>query len=169
MTTPERISLASAIIAAVSLTVNVLQATIIYRLNRRNVARDDLIESLRLLMEKLEYSRVFAVDPNNEIWKYGFESLREFAAICSSAHVAVQHTKFVNAPLRDAVSELHDHVKALRSLHDSYSTFAHNKRGAPANIQKDWRDWERAKACLQAARPIALKCQRSISEFLKTE
>jgi hypothetical protein len=79
----------------------------------------------------------------------------------------VQHSKHIDGRLRDAISELHDNVKGLRSLRDSYATFAHGKKEVPFQIQQQWPQWGHAKASLQAARPSAEKCKRLISEYLR--
>lgn len=166
MTTQEAISVASAVVAAVSVTANVVMGITIYRLNRRNIARDDVVSVLRLLLQRLEHTRLFEVDPNSEIWEFGFETLRELAAECAPAHVAVQHTRSADQALRAAVSGMHDHVKGLRALQDSWRTFRHGKEGSWADIQRSWPDVERAKAALDAARPVAQQCKRALSKFL---
>ena len=166
MTTQEAISVAGAVAAAVSVTANVVMAITIYRLNRRNVARDEVVSVLRLLLQRLELTRLFEVDPNSEIWEFGFETLRELAGECAAAHVAVQYTRSASQPLCAAVSVLHDHVKGLRAFQDSWRTFRHGKEGSWADIQRDWPDIERAKAALDAARPVAQQCKRIVSEFI---
>lgn len=166
MTNQEAISLASVIVATISVSANIVMGITIYRRNRRNIARDDLVSVLRLLLQKLEHTRLFEVDPNYEIWEYGFVTLSELAAECASAHVAVQHARSADDALREAVSGLHDHVKSLRALQDSWQTFRHGKEGSWVDIQRSWPDIERAKAGLDAARPMAQQCKRAVSKFL---
>jgi len=107
------------------------------------------------------------MDPNQEIWEFGFDTLKVLAGLCASAHVAVQHFHFKDGTLRTAVSGLHDHVKRMRALQDSWRDYRHGKEGAPTELQKTWPDFDRAKAALQVAGPAAQQCKRLLSDFLK--
>jgi hypothetical protein len=166
MTTEEQIALASAGIAALSLLFNVGQAVVIHRLKRRNLKRDAVVDVLRSLLQKLEYTRLFDVDVNQEIWEFGFVTLRDLAAFCAAAHVTVQHSRFAEQDLRAVVSQLHVHVKSLRAFQDSWETFRHGKDGPVNEIQLNWPEIEQAKAALQAAQPIAQNCRRTLQRFL---
>ena len=187
MDTKEIIATVSSSIAALSLIANVLlaiaknkadaaarkaqaeAADALRKTQKAEATRDEVVESLRLVLQHLERSRFFDVDPDKEIWDYGFRSLEVLADLCSTAHVLVQHSTVVERDLRETISELHDRVKALRSLRDSYSTHAHSKTDAPAHIQTSWEDWERAKRGLENAHPTVQKCKRLISEFLRNQ
>jgi hypothetical protein len=177
MTTAEVISIVSSTVAGLSLVFNVVQAVVNYKLNRRNVekdmllaqaniAKDALKDTLKKLLARLEYTQVFTVPYDDEIWESGFASLQELAGLCAAAHVASQYSPYCEASLRDAVSELHDHVKGLRSLRDSYFTFVHGKKGPPADLQKAWPQLTQAEAARKAAGPSAEKCKRIIGRFL---
>ena len=166
MTTQEEISLVSAAIAATSLTANVLMGITINRLNRRNLKRDEILAVLRSLLQRLEYTRLFEVDPEQEIWEFGFESIRELALQIAPAIVAVKSSKFTDLEVRTSVSQLGDHVKALRAFHDSWRLFRHGKPEDWRSIQRDWPDIERARVALEAAKPVAVQCRDTVSSFL---
>jgi hypothetical protein len=61
MTTADKIALASAIVAALSIVINIIQAVAIQKLNRKDVAKRDVVEALRNLQQRLEYSQFFNV------------------------------------------------------------------------------------------------------------
>jgi hypothetical protein len=166
MTRQEEISLVSAVIAATSLTANLVMGIIIYRLNRSNLKRDDVLAVFRSLLHRLEVTRLFEVDPEQELWEFGFESLGELASQCAPATLAAQSRKLVPPEVRTSVSKLSEHVKSLRALQDSWRLFRNKKEGDWRSIQRSWPDIERATAALKAAQPVAAHCKRTLSSFL---
>ena len=165
MTTQEQIALVSAAIAATSLTANLIMGFMIYRLNRRNLNRDQVLDVLRLLLLRLESTRLFEVDPEQEIWEFGFETLKELALQCAPAIFAV-NSRFVTSDVRASVSQMDDHVKALRALQDSWRLFREGKSGDWRSIQRNWPNIQRATVALQAAKPVAAECKRTLASFL---
>jgi hypothetical protein len=181
MTTQETLALVSTLIAAISVSANVILSIILYRRKKRDdaeaerrkqreVARADLVAALRPLLSELERTTLFEVRPEDELWEFGFRTLSQLAGLCASAHVATQLSMFADQNLRAAVSGLHDHVKGLREFQDSWrifsQPFSQPKRGNWRALQPEWPDFPAATAALRAARPAMQQCKRSLSQFL---
>jgi hypothetical protein len=133
---------------------------------RGNPRQDEVLAVLRSLLEKLEYTRLFEIDPDQEIWEFGFETLGALALLCASAIVAVRGSSFVTSEVRTSVSQLSDHVKRLRAFQDNWRLFRNDKGGDWLSIQRNWPDITRATKALQAAQPIAAHCKSTLSSFL---
>ena len=161
MTTQDKIAIVSALIAAAGILVTIL----IYRLKRKHLKRDQVIVAFRSLLQKLEHTHFFDVDPEQEIWEFGFDSIKELASLCAPAAVAA-NSNFVPKNVRASVLQLNAQVKGIRALHDSWRLFRNGKGDDWRSIQRTWPDIERAKAVLQVAQPVAAQCKRELSSFL---
>ncbi|KWK06111.1 hypothetical protein WM11_12040 [Burkholderia ubonensis] len=159
---------ASVVIAATSLAFNVIQAIIIYRLGRVNLTRDQAIAVARSLLQELERTQLFTIDAHQEIWEFGFETVRNLASHNAVFQVTVMRSKFVSDDTRRAVTQLQEHVQRIRALHDSWRAFRDGKGGNWLEIQRTWPDIERAEALLKATQPVAEHCKRSLTNFLSS-
>jgi hypothetical protein len=178
MTTQEKIALVSALIAAISVSANVILGIILYRHKKRDDAEAErrkqgeatlanLVAALRPLLSELERTTLFEVRPEDEIWEFGFRTLNQLASLCASAYVAAQLSMFADQNLRAAVSGLHDHVKGLREFQDSWRVFSQPRKGENWRaLQREWSDFPAATAALRAARPAMQQCKRALSQFL---
>jgi len=166
MTTKEILEITSASIAVISICVNVVMGITIYRLNRGNLKRDEILAVLRSLLERLEYTRLFEIDPEQEIWEFGFDSLKELNLVCAPAIVASRSSRYVSSDVLSAVEQLSRHVKDLRALQDSWRVFRRDKEGDWRSIQETWPELQRATSALQNAQPVAAQCKTTLSSFL---
>ena len=166
MTTQEILAITSASIAVISICVNVLMGIIIYRLNRGNLKKDEIFDVLRSLLNRLEYTRLFEIDPEQEIWEFGFDSLKELNLVCAPAVVAAQSSRFVSPDVLSVVKNLSRHVKDLRAFQDSWRVFRKDQVGDWRSIQQTWPELQRATSALHKAQPVAAKCKATLSSFL---
>jgi hypothetical protein len=162
MSTQEQIALISAVIAATSVTANLLMGILLYKLNRRNLKRDEVLAVMKSLLHRLDATRLFEMDPEQEIWEFGFETLRELAVLCAPANVVTQTSRFVPSEVRKVVPQLSNHVKGLRAFQDSWKVFRSDKAGDWRSIQQEWPEIKEATAALQTAQPVAAECKRAL-------
>jgi hypothetical protein len=181
MTTQETIALVSALIAAISVSANIILSVFLYRHKKRDDEEADrrkqreaalatLVVYLRPLLSELERTNLFNLSPEDEIWEFGFVTLSKLAELCASAHIAGDTSSFVDQNLRTAISGLHHHVKVLRGFQDSWRDFSQARKGeAWRALQQEWPDLQAATAALQAARPVAERCKLALSHFLRKQ
>lgn len=166
MTNQEAIALASASIAAISLCANVVMGVVLYRQNRRNVSKDRVIGTLRSLLQQLEETRFFTVDPEQELWEFGFERLTEVNKACAQAVVALKGSRHVPQAVKSSVAKMAAQVKELRAFQDSWRVFRVNRVEDWRTDQAKWNDIKPAGALLKEAQDTAANCKATLSSYL---
>jgi len=166
MTNQEALTLVGASIAFASLCANVAMGISLYRLSRRNIKHDKDLDTLRDLFQRLEATHLFTMDPEQEIWEFGFETLKEINSSCSTALVAVQTSRMVPAEVKSAVESMAIEVRSLREYQDSWRTFRTEKSGAWRDVQQRWPDLGSATSTLANAKGVAAECKRKLLNYL---
>jgi len=161
MTTPDKIALASAVLVGVGILVTILM----YTLQRRHAQLDQAKIALRALLQKLKETHFFGIDPEQEIWEFGFDSIKGLASLTAAADVAA-NSRLVPKSVRASVSELHAQVNGIRALHDSWRLVREGKKGDWRSVQKNWLDIQRATSALEVAKPVAARCKQELESFL---
>jgi hypothetical protein len=169
MTTQETISLVSASIAFLSLCANAVMAIALYKLNRRNLTHDDVLDALRALRQSLEATHYFDIDPEQEIWEFGFESLKNVNTASMSALIAVQSSRRVPVDVRAAVESMAAEVKRLRGYQDGWRSFRVNKTGDWREIQQYWPQLPTATKDLRRAQLVAADRKKHVSAYLANQ
>jgi len=167
MNTDQIIALISSIAAVASIGVSIFLAQRLRKLEKSDLAKKEIVDALRELQKRFKYTMFFTTDIEKEIWKHGFESLEITAPICAAAHILTEYSMGVDEALRVSISEVHEHIKVLRSLRDSYSTFSHGKDEPHFDLQKKWPDWDKAKSELKKAKVSVGVAKDEIAKFLK--
>jgi hypothetical protein len=170
MMTQEKISLASAAVAAASLLANVVLASLLYRFNRGNATLDLSLTGLKDMLHQLESTRLFEVDPEQEIWEFGFSTLKELANACPTATTAARHKRVPHrVQLQSDISDLCSHVKTLRSFQDSWRQYRSERETVDwRTLQEGWPDLVAATKALREAQPVAERCRRTLSGIARS-
>jgi hypothetical protein len=166
MTNQEALTLVGVSIAFASFCANVVMGISLYRLSRRNVKHDKDLDTLRELFQRLEATHLFTMDPEQEIWEFGFEILKEINTACSTAVVAVQTSRVVPAEVKSAVEGMAIEVRKLREYQDSWRTFRTDKSGDWRDVQQHWPDLGFATSTLTNAKGVAAECKRKLLNYL---
>lgn len=169
MTTQETISLVSASIAFLSLCANAIMAIALNKLTRRNLKHDDVLEALRALRQSLEATHYFEIDPDREIWKFGFESLKIVNTVATGALIAVQSSRRVPDKVRASVEKMAAEIKRLRKYQDDWRSFEVNKTGDWREIQRQWPQLPAANKDLESAQLVAAECKKQLSAYLANQ
>jgi hypothetical protein len=167
VTTQEKIALTSTVVAAISLLANVVMASVLYRLNRGNATHDVALTVLKDLLHRLESTRLFDIDPEQEIWEFGFDTLKELANLCPTATTAAGH-KRIPRRVQAEISDLCAHVKRLRSFQDSWRQYRSEQKETDwRTLQRGWPDFGAATAALREAQPVAETCRKTLSDAVR--
>jgi len=167
MTTPDKIALASALVAALSMIANVAQAFWIHRLAARGAVREKLEDVLAALQSELHRSHLFDMSPHMEIWEFGFETLQSVSVLLSTAQVALERQADVPRSLYSAINDVAGRVKKLRAFRDSYTMFRHGNNESPVEVQKKWPDWNNSIRLLAELQPRVVRVKRRSRPFCR--
>lgn len=166
MSTEETIAAVSAALAAVSILANIGQAWWIHRLTETTLDRKDLIDVLATLQAELYRSNLFDMNPHDEVWEYGFETLQHVSGLIAAAQVAIGRRKNIPPRLHAALHNVATRVKLLRLYRDDYTQFRHGKGLPPYEVQRQWPKWEDSINQLISLQPAAVNLRQEIDAFI---
>lgn len=166
MNTDQKIQLALAILAGLSLVGNVAQAA--WTRRRQQVDLDDreLKQCLRQLYQDLLRTNLFTMVPDHEVWHYGFPKLEVLSEHCAAAYAMTFNSRKLPTALADSIADAHRRIRDLRSFSDSWNTFSHGQLEPPAALQLRWPEYPIVVKKLEAISPVVGTLTRQLAEYL---
>lgn len=167
MTVDQTIALASAVCAAISIIANAVQAYWIYRLTASATDKSSQADKFAALHSELSRTRLFTMEPYDEVWEYGFETLRNVGVLLGAVETAViRRSGNVPKALRHTLTEVSAMIRDVRAYNDGYTALRRHRNLAPHEVQREWADWHRSVAALQRLQPRVSDLKLQIEAWL---
>ena len=129
-------------VAAASLTVNVLQAWLLRTTTSTASRKQDVTNALRTIIGQFDSSKIFTVPPNTEVWDKGFKSLATIRATLATSNVVIQHARSNIVPdeVRIVVDNILREVQIVYDFNDSFIPIQRGREFVPSEDIRKWKE-----------------------------
>jgi hypothetical protein len=163
-------AIAGPIVAAASLTVNVLQAWLLRTRTSTASRKQDVTNALRTIIGQFDSSRIFTVQPHTEIWDRGFKSLATIRATLATSNTVIKHARSNIVPdeVRNVVDNILKEVQNVYAFSDSFVPIQRGREYVPFTDILKWKERVAAETALTVLQSYVRQNRPVLENYLSS-
>jgi len=154
------------VVALCSLVVN------IYLFNRSQsktapaIRKQEIRDTLKALIAKLNSSQVVSIQPHYEHWLYGFDSMEELRSLCAAAHVVISNSSLPPQNVKTIVADMLTRIRAVLTFRDSLNHLKADRQYLSPDDYEKWPQKREAEISLNDFQNFVRNAEPQLASYL---